>query len=184
MRMLPTVRAQLHPLRHRGFSRLPRYSKETPRANSATSRRTSARYREENMIAIRRSVSLRPMNACSAPTPKSKPSSTKKPTQKAAMMTNQIVCSCMASVGQSGEGAGGRLGLGRLGVGLGQAAAGVAQHEVAVSGAEDDVGQDERGEADPDLGGADRGRAGAHRLLQPLHDPWLPAALGQKPPGG
>ena len=47
------------------------------------------------LIATRRSVSLRPMNRCSAPTPKSNPSSTKKPTQKTAMMMNQIVCSCI-----------------------------------------------------------------------------------------
>ena len=31
------------------------------------------------------------MNLCRAPTPKSNPSSTKKPVQKIAMMTNQIV---------------------------------------------------------------------------------------------
>ena len=122
MRTLPTVSAQLHPVRQRGLSRLPRYSNETPRANSATSNSTSARYRAENivayqpgnaanidapatishtslpshqgpivLIATRRSVSLRPMNMCSAPTPKSNPSSTKKPTQKTAMMMNQIV---------------------------------------------------------------------------------------------
>ncbi len=36
----------------------------------------------------RRSRSFRPMNECSMPTPKSNPSSTKKPAQKMATMTN------------------------------------------------------------------------------------------------
>ena len=43
------------------------------------------------LIATRRSVSEGPMNLCRAPTPKSNPSSTKKPVQKMATMTNQIV---------------------------------------------------------------------------------------------
>ena len=41
--MLPIVSAQLQPLRQRWLSRFPRYSNETPRANSATSSSTSAR---------------------------------------------------------------------------------------------------------------------------------------------
>ena len=41
--------------------------------------------------ATRRSVSVRPTIVCSMPTPKSNPSSTKKPTQKITMMTNQMV---------------------------------------------------------------------------------------------
>ena len=41
------------------------------------------------LTSTRRSRSLRPMNECSMPTPKSNPSSTKKPTQKMATMTNQ-----------------------------------------------------------------------------------------------
>ena len=41
--------------------------------------------------ATRRSVSVLPTIVCSTPTPKSKPSSTKKPIQKIAMMTNQMV---------------------------------------------------------------------------------------------
>ena len=43
------------------------------------------------LIATRRSVSVLPMIVCSAPTPKSNPSSTKNPTQRIAMITNQIV---------------------------------------------------------------------------------------------
>ena len=124
--MLPIVSAQLHPLRHRSLSRFPRYSNETPRANSATSSSTSARYSAENIVAYqpgnaanidapatishtslpshqgpivlittRRPVSVLPITRCSAPTPKSNPSSTKKPTQRIAMMTNQIVWSCI-----------------------------------------------------------------------------------------
>ncbi len=108
--------------RHRSLSRFPRYSNETPRANSATSRTTSARYSAENIVAYhpgnaanidapatinhtsfpshhgpivlirtRRSVSDLPISMCRAPTPKSNPSSTKKPTQRVAMMMNQIV---------------------------------------------------------------------------------------------
>ena len=41
--------------------------------------------------AAARSASVLPTNVCSMPTPKSKPSSTKKPTQKIAMITNQRV---------------------------------------------------------------------------------------------
>ena len=41
------------------------------------------------LIATRRSTSSRPTKRCSAPTPKSNPSSTKKPVQKTATMTNQ-----------------------------------------------------------------------------------------------
>ena len=41
------------------------------------------------LTSTRRSRSLRPMNECSMPTPKSNPSRTKKPTQKMAAMTNQ-----------------------------------------------------------------------------------------------
>ena len=41
--MLPIVNAQDHPVRQRSLSRFPRYSNETPRANNATSRTTSAR---------------------------------------------------------------------------------------------------------------------------------------------
>ena len=123
---LPIVSAHDHPFCHRLLSRLPRYSNETPRANSATSSSTTARYSAENivayhpgnaanidapatisqtslpshhgpmvLIATRRSVSVLPITRCSAPTPKSNPSSTKKPTQRTAMMTNQIVWSCM-----------------------------------------------------------------------------------------
>ena len=122
IRTLPIVSAQDHPVRQRSLSRLPRYSNETPRPNSATSTSTSARYSAENivayqpgnaaniaapatishtslpshhgpivLIATRRSVSDLPMSMCSAPTPKSNPSSTKKPIQKTAMMMNQIV---------------------------------------------------------------------------------------------
>ena len=120
--MLPIVSAHDHPLRQRALSRLPRYSNETPRAISASSTSTSARYSAENivayqpgkaanmaapatishtslpshhgpivLIATRRSVSERPINRCSAPTPKSNPSSTKNPIQKTTMMMNQIV---------------------------------------------------------------------------------------------
>ncbi len=120
--MLPTVWAHDHPARQRASSRLPRYSNETPRPNSATSTSTSARYPAENSVAYqpgkaanieppatishtsfpshqgpivlittRRSISERPISMCSAPTPKSNPSSTKNPSQRATMMTNQIV---------------------------------------------------------------------------------------------
>ena len=44
---------------------------------------------------MRRSTSDRDTNACSIPTPKSKPSSTKNPTQKTAMMKNQRLFRCM-----------------------------------------------------------------------------------------
>ena len=42
------------------------------------------------LMATRRSTSVRPTSLCSAPTPKSKPSRTKKPVQKKATTTNQI----------------------------------------------------------------------------------------------
>ena len=44
------------------------------------------------LIATRRSRSVLPTTVCSAPTPKSKPSRTKNPVQKMAMMTNQTIC--------------------------------------------------------------------------------------------
>src|SRR4051794_24715862 len=96
------------------------------------------------------SAVLRPTKVCSTPTPKSKPSSTKKPVQKKATTLNQKVSSDM-SVGQ------GRDGLTRLGVG-GQAAAGVAEHQHQLGHAERGVERREHREADPDLGRADRRR--------------------------
>jgi hypothetical protein len=45
------------------------------------------------LMATRRSVSVLPTTRCSAPTPRSKPSRTKKPVQKMAMMMNQVICS-------------------------------------------------------------------------------------------
>ena len=44
------------------------------------------------LIATRRSRSVLPTTVCNAPTPKSKPSRTKNPVQKMAMMTNQTIC--------------------------------------------------------------------------------------------
>ena len=41
--------------------------------------------------AMRRSTSFFPTNECSIPTPKSNPSRTKNPTQKMAMITNQML---------------------------------------------------------------------------------------------
>ncbi len=49
------------------------------------------------LIRTRRSMSLRPRTACSMPTPKSKPSRTKNPTQKMAAMMNQRSPSVMAA---------------------------------------------------------------------------------------
>jgi hypothetical protein len=48
------------------------------------------------LIATRRSVSLFPTNQCRMPTPKSKPSSTKKPHQSTAMTRNQKICKPMS----------------------------------------------------------------------------------------
>ena len=44
------------------------------------------------LIATRRSVSFFPTNQCRTPTPKSKPSRTKKPHQRTAMTMNQKIC--------------------------------------------------------------------------------------------
>lgn len=46
--------------------------------------------------ATRIPVSVRPTIVCSAPTPKSKPSSTKKPTHRIAITMNQTVCNCIS----------------------------------------------------------------------------------------
>src|SRR4051794_3284204 len=48
---LPRVVSRLQVPRHRGDSRLSRYSKETPRTMSAASSRTSGRYKLENSVA-------------------------------------------------------------------------------------------------------------------------------------
>src|SRR5580692_10191767 len=117
---LPTVSATSQVRRHSTASRLPRYSKATPRMMSENNSRTIARYKPENMVAYqpgnaanmlapatishtslpshsgpivlmaaRRSMSSRPTKLCSMPTPKSKPSRTKKPVHKTAMTMNQ-----------------------------------------------------------------------------------------------
>ena len=109
--------------RQRRSSLLRVYSSDTPRAISAASTSSNARYSAENMvayqlgnaanvpapatisqtslpshqgpivpIATRRSSSVLPTIVCSTPTPKSKPSSTKNPTHRTAMTTNQSVC--------------------------------------------------------------------------------------------
>ena len=46
------------------------------------------------LTAMRRSTSFLPTNECSIPTPKSKPSRMKNPTQKMAMITNQMLLRC------------------------------------------------------------------------------------------
>ena len=48
---LPTISAASQVRRQRAASRLPRYSKATPRMISDISNKTSARYRPENMVA-------------------------------------------------------------------------------------------------------------------------------------
>ena len=50
------------------------------------------------LTAMRRSTSLRPTKECSMPTPKSNPSRTKKPTQKMATITNQMLSRCTVAV--------------------------------------------------------------------------------------
>src|SRR5262245_41496276 len=111
----------------------------------------------------------------SAPTPKSKPSRTKKPTQKTATTMKQIVCRFMGSVGESGGCVGCFAWLCGLCVGLSQAVACVAEHEDEVGDAEDDERQHEQAQADRDVGGADRGGVRVGGLLQALHDPGLPS---------
>src|SRR6202035_5005261 len=210
---LPTVSATSQVRRQRAASRLPRYSKATPRMISDMSSRTIARYKPENMVAYqpgnaanmlapatisqtslpshsgpivlmaaRRSMSSRPTKLCSMPTPKSKPSRTKKPVHKTAMTMNQngIRVPIATSI-LDGRDRGIHVGLGSW---RREFLARVLEHEQEIDRAERAVEGDERQDADPQPGGADGRRDAVLGQHDSLHDPRLAAALGQQPARG
>src|SRR5271169_177833 len=135
------------------------------------------------LMAARRPASSVPITPCSMPTPKSKPSRTKNPVHKIAMMMyqNGMRLLIVTPLVQDGRHRRVRVGLGARGW---QLLAGVLQHQDQVDGAERAVQQDEYHQADPQRGDAD-GRGdpvlGQHDAL---HDPRLPAAFGQEPARG
>src|SRR6266498_596617 len=122
------------------------------------------------LMAARRPASSLPTAPCSMPTPKSKPSRTKKPVHRTAMRMNQngtsfIVTSIL-------DGWHGRADIG-LGAGRRELLTCVLQHQHQVDGREHAVQQDEDNQADHDGSGADRRRDAVFRQHDALHDPGL-----------
>src|SRR6266516_2856327 len=129
------------------------------------------------LITVRRPASSRPMIPCSMPTPRSNPSSAKKPVHSTAMRMNQNWASVIAASPQSVEHRGhaglgftGRRREGRVGAEL---AARVPQHEHQVKERQADVEPDEDDHADDQVGEADRGGDSVLGEHDALHDPRL-----------
>src|SRR6185437_1337199 len=148
------------------------------------------------LIAARRPASSRATTACSMPTPRSKPSRTKKPVHSTAMTMNQNVANAMRTTsGWSGRSersrpraapASGLVGhrwnrLVFTGSGRRQLLSCVLGHHHGGDGCERRVQQEEHDDAGGHLRGADgRGHAvpGEHDALD---DPGLAPAFGQQP---
>src|SRR5262245_6722616 len=136
------------------------------------------------LIATRLSMSVCPTKRCRIPTPKSNPSSTKKPVQNTATTENQKTSRLIAAalVRQGRRPGAGRLvgGLVRLKL---ETTACVAQHEKARHDPEHDVDAVERDQAQHDVGRAHRWRHAVFGQHEPLDDPRLSAILGEHPAG-
>src|SRR3954462_13098258 len=133
------------------------------------------------------------------PTPKSKPSSTKKPVHKMVMKMNQVVWRAMvASVAQRGDLGGlveDRLGIviavviariveSPFGGDVVEVSASGTDHEPAVQRPEHQVEQEEAAEREADLGGRHAGGVGLVGLLEAPDDPRLATGLRQDPSAG
>src|SRR4051812_8730228 len=207
------MRVALQPRRQRALVRCSRNSKLTPRRMSAASSRTRARYRPENMVAYQpgkaanvmapavishtslpsqtgpmvpmawpRPASSRPTMPCSMPTPKSKPSNTRNPThRKASTMNQKVVKSTSVSVTEL-QGRGVHIGLVR-GRRRGERLAGEVGHQDGIDDGQRSVEQHQHGQADDEAGGVDRRGGPVAGELQSMHDPRLPAVLGEQPAG-
>src|SRR3954451_10442236 len=201
---LPSVVAHLQAPRQRADATFSPNSNEAPRAISATSTSSSARYRPENSVAYQAgkaaniaapaTISQTSLPSQNGPiafravwrSRSSRPTivcSMPTPKSKPSRTKNPVQkkattmnqkVSSDMSVGQGGDG------LARLGL-VGQAAPGVAEHQHELRDTERDVQEREDDEADHDLGRADRRRDAVRGLHQPLHDPRLAAVLGQHP---
>src|SRR3984957_18773356 len=177
--VLPHVQVRCQRL----LSDLSRYPNATPRAISAISTISSARYNAENIVAYQagnaanmpapattsqtslpsqngpivssaavRCASVFPTIVCSIPTPKSNPSSTKKPTQKNATITNQMVCSCTGRllVGECRHRFRARAWRAAVVVLAVKITTRITEHQDDVRRAQRDVDRDEHDQADPD----------------------------------
>src|SRR3954451_12836942 len=164
---------------------------------AATTSQTSLPSQSGPMVAItaRRPASSRPTTPCSMPTPKSNPSRTKNPTHSTVRTRNQKATRVIGEPSSIGSRCGapasvadfqlGRPVFGPLGRGLGsELAAGEACHESPVDDREHAVQEDEDGQTHDDGGGAHARRGRVRCLLQALHDPRLPAVLGEHPSRG
>src|ERR1039457_3579917 len=113
------------------------------------------------LMAARRPASSRPTTLASMPTPKSKPSRTKKPVHKTAMMMNQNGMRLFIVTSVLGGGAG-RVHI-RLGAGGRELLPRVLQHQHQVDGRQRGVQQHEHHQADHDGRGTDRRRDAVFR---------------------
>src|ERR1700755_2657649 len=208
---LPTVSRTSQVRRQRAASRLPRYSKATPRMMSEISSSTSARYRAENMVAYQ------PGKAANMPAPATisqtslpshsgpivlmaarRPASSR-PTTACSMPTpksnpsktkNPVHKNAMTMY-QNGTRLlimtplvlDGRKGQVRGGLLAGgrEFLAGILQHQEQVDGGDRAVDHDECDQADPQPGHRQGGRDAVLGQHEALHDPRLAAALGQGP---
>src|SRR3954462_12919798 len=121
------------------------------------------------------------MTPWTAPTPRSKPSSTKNPVHSTAMRMNHRVGRVMGRLGSFSVGQGGgdarpvRRGLLLR---RGQLSARVPRHQQPGDQGQSEGDQEEPGEADDDLAPADGRRPPVPRKLDALDDPRLPPVLG------